>query len=93
MITKEQLIEALNSDSRRPFQTMNVDHDFVAISLLRNKVPYEACKNIIGAAEHDVLYLCDIDKCIDYLDVADLEILSDCNVCYESDTESLYLFV
>jgi len=92
MITIEQLEEAFGND-RNAFKTKNVDHDVVAISLLRERIPYEVCKSIIGGAEHDVLWLCDVSNALPYLSESDLEILADCNVWHDSDNECLALFV
>lgn len=92
MITIEQIQEAFGDD-RQPFKAKDVDHDIVAISLLRERIPYELCNAIIGGAEHDILYLCDIDYALEYLSVEDLEILADCNVWYDEDYGTLALFV
>lgn len=61
MITREQ-IEIAFGNNKKCYQTINVDHDVIAITLLREKIPYEKCKSIISGAEHDVIYLCDIEK-------------------------------
>ena len=92
MITIEQIQEAFG-DNRRPFKIPDVDHDFIAISLLRERIPYEVCKSIIQAAEHDMIYLCDIDKVLEYLSLEDLDILADCNVWYDEDNGCLGLFI
>lgn len=92
MITREQLEEAFDDD-RNPFQTKDVDYDVVAISLLRERIPYDVCKSIISGSEHDVLYLCDVDNVIPYLDEGDLEVLADCNVWFDEDNDCLALFV
>jgi len=93
MVTLEQINEALGDDSKNPFQTKNIDYNVTAISLLRERIPYEECKSIIGGAEHDVLYLCDVEKALPYLTEKDLEILADCNVFYDEDSGSIALFV
>lgn len=92
MITREQIEEAFG-DNRNAFKTKNIDHDIVAILLLRERIPYEECKSIIGGAEHDVLYLCDVDKALPYLTAEDLEILADCNMWINKDNECFGLFV
>lgn len=92
MITREQIEEAFG-DNRESFKTKNIDHDFVAISLLRDRIPYDKCKNIIVAAEHDSLYLCQVDKALPYLDEDDLGVLADCNVVINDDNDCLFLFV
>jgi hypothetical protein len=61
MITKEQLEEALGDD-KAPFKTLkDTDHDVYVISLLRERIPYAQCPNIIGGAEHDQIWLCDVE--------------------------------
>jgi hypothetical protein len=92
MVTREQIEEAFG-DNRSAFKTKNVDHDFIAISLLRERIPYEVCKSIIGGAEHDVIYLCDVNEAIPYLTEEDLFILADCNCWIETQCDSLALFV
>ena len=93
MITIEQLEKVLKDDDRSPFKNKGVDHDVVAISLLRERIPYDKCKSIIQGASHDVLYLCDVDEVLEYLSEDDLEVLADCNVFYDEDNDSLALFV
>lgn len=92
MITIEQIQEALGEDNH-PFKTKDIDYGVVAISLLRERIPYESCKSIIQGAEHDLLYLCDVDEVLEHLSLEDLNILADCNVWYDEDTNSLALFV
>jgi len=92
MITIEQ-INAAFGDGRKPFQTANIDHDVKAISLLRERIPYDVVKSIIGGAEHDVVYLCDVDKAIEYLSEDDLYILADCNCWIDKDNGCFALFV
>ena len=92
MITTEELQKALKDDNQ-PFRTKNIDHDFVAIALLRERIPYDECKSIIKGADHDIIYLCYADIVIKYLTPDDLNTLADCNVCYDEDNDSLFLFV
>ena len=91
MITREQLEKALGDD-KNPFKNKE-DHDVKAITLLRSKIPYDICHSIIGGAEHDVLYLCDVEKVLLYLEDTDIEVLADCNVWIDEDNDSLALFV
>lgn len=93
MITIEQ-IEKVFGDNRTPFKkNINVDHHFVAISLLRERIPYDKCKSIIQGAAHDIIYLCDVDDALEYLSEEDLEILADCNMWYDEDNQSFALYV
>ncbi len=91
MITIEQIEQAFGDD-RTPFQTKNIDHTVTAISLLRERIPYDVCCDIVGGAAHDVLYLCDVEESLPYLNEADLEILADCNVWLD-EAGCLALFV
>lgn len=91
MITIEQIEEAFGDD-RNAFKTKGIDHGVTAISLLRERIPYDICKRIIGSSEHDVLYLCDVDKAMPYLSTEDLEVLADCNVWYDDESECFALF-
>jgi hypothetical protein len=93
MITREQLEVALDDETKASFVTKDIDHDVRAITLLRERIPYEKCKGIIGGAEHDVLYLCDVEKALPYLMEEDLVVLADCNCWIDDDTDSLALFV
>jgi len=94
-ITLEQLKKAFG-DEREAFLNENIkDHIVTIISLLREKIPYEKCRNIISAAGHDIIYLCDCDinTVLESLNEDDLAILADCNCSYDSDYERLYTFV
>lgn len=91
MITREKLDEILSDKS--PFQEKNIDHGLKALMLLRERVPYDVCNNIISGAEHDQVYLCDIDEVLPYLTEEDVLILADCNMSIDSENERLFLFV
>lgn len=93
MIHREQLEEALNDDTKESFVTKGVDHDVIVINLLRERIPYEVCGGVIGGAEHDVLYLCDVEKSLPYLTEDDLKILADCNAWIDRECDCLALFV
>lgn len=84
MITIEKLKELLN-DNKNPFQEKNVDYKIKALTLLRNKIPYDVCKSIICSAEHDKIYLCDVDDIIPYINDDDIKILADCNLFIDND--------
>lgn len=92
MVTRQQIEEAL-VDDKDAFKTKGIDHDVTAINLLRLRIPYDVCRGIIGGAEHDVLYLCDIEDAIPYLTEEDLLILADCNCWIDEDAERIALFV
>lgn len=86
MITLEDVEEILGGDTKvKAFTTKDVDHDAITINLLRSKIPYEVCKSIIIGAEHDKIYLCNVEESLPYLTREDLLILADCNVWFEED--------
>ena len=91
MVTRNQ-IEIAFGDDKKSYKTKNVDHAVLAISLLREKIPYESCKSIISASKHDILYLCDIEESMQHLSESDLQKLADCNVCVDRSLDSFYLF-
>lgn len=93
MITIEQIETALDSEGKTPYKTRNIDHHVRAITLLRDRIPYEEVKSIISGAGHDVFYLCDVDKAIPYLTEEDLEVLADCNCWIDKDNDCIALFV
>lgn len=93
MVTREQIESVLDDESKASFATKNIDHDVKAITLLRERIPYEECKSIISGAEHDVLYLCDVDKAIHYLSEEDLDVLADCNCWIDEECDCIALFV
>ena len=91
MITREQIEEALGPN-KNAYKTKGIDYTTTAIYLLRERIPYEKCRSIIGGAEHDIIYLCDVDIALPYLSAEDLEVLADCNIWVE-DGEYFGLFV
>lgn len=92
MITREQLEKALDDETKISFVTKDVDHGFIAIKLLRERIPYKECYNIIQGASHDVIYLCDVDVILPYLTKEDLVVLADCNCCLDEDNDTIYLY-
>ena len=92
MVTREQVDIALDDERKASFVTKNIDHDVKAISLLRERIPYEKCNSIIGGADHDILYLCDVEDAMPYLTEEDLVVLADCN-CFIHNEEYFALFV
>lgn len=93
MITREY-IEIAFGDERKPFQIFkDIDYKFKAISLLRERIPYDICKNIIGGASHDKIYLCDVEDSLEYLSECDVDVLADCNMFIDSECECYAMFV
>ena len=95
MITREQIEEAFEDEDedRTPFTTKNVDHTVRAITLLRERIPYEECKSIIGGAMHDMIFLCDVDVAIQHISEEDLAVLVDCNCFIDEDNDCIALYV
>jgi len=92
MITREKLDEILDDDSKNPFQEKEIDHKMKALTLLREKIPYDVCKGIIGGAEHGQIYLCDIDEVLHYINEDDAKVLADCNLFIDTDFDCLSMF-
>lgn len=92
MITIEKLEEILDDDSKNPFQEKEIDHKMKALNLLREKIPYEVCRGIIGGAEHDKIYLCDIGQVLPYINEDDAKVLADCNLFIDNDCDCLSMF-
>jgi hypothetical protein len=92
MITREKLQELLDDDNKSPYQERNVDHKIKALTLLRSKIPYDVCSSIIGASEHDQIYLCDIDEVLPYINEDDAKVLADCNLFIDDDNDCLSMF-
>lgn len=93
MVTRDQIETALDSESKAPFVTKNIDYDVKVITLLRERIPYEECESIITGAGHEKLYLCDVDKAIAHLTEEDLAVLADCNCWIDEDNDCIALFV
>lgn len=93
MVTRAQIEEALGEDKDAFKIEKNIDYDARVIILLRYRIPYEVCKRIIGAAEHDQIFLCDVEDAMNHLTEEDLVVLADCNCFIESDHDCLSLFV
>lgn len=91
MITFEQLEKIL--DETESFRTKDIDHNFVAIKLLREKIPYEKMRDVIQGASHDVIYFCDVSVALEYLSEEDAIILGECNVMIDEDGDCLAMFV
>lgn len=88
MVTIEQVKQAFGDD-KNPYKYSGIDYMVTAISLLRKRIPYKECRRIISGAEHDIVYLCDIDKVLPYISEDDLDVLADCNVWYDDEAGCL----
>lgn len=87
MITRERLEEILDGESRGSLYTKGIDAQVVAIALLRERIPHEVCGAIIGAAEHDQIYLCDIDDVLPYINEEDARTLAGCRLFIDSEND------
>jgi hypothetical protein len=85
-----ELIEILDSGDY-PSYTKKQDNEVAGINLLRDRIPYEKCKNILVAAEHDIIYLVSIEDAAPYLTKEDAIALVDFNIGYNEDAECLYI--
>jgi hypothetical protein len=92
MITLERLTEMFNDENKFPYKE-NIDHTMTALSLLRERIPYEICKRIIQSSDQDIMYLCDVNDILDYIDENDVNILMDCNFFIHEDYDCLACFV
>ena len=92
MITIEQLENACG-DNARPYVNMEIDHVFTLVNLLRERIPFNECKQIIGNVGHDLIYLPDIKLVLKYLNENDLLIVEECNTSINHEFECLYLFI
>lgn len=93
MVTREQLETALDPETNKPFQSEGIDHDIIAINLLRDRIPHDKHINIIQGAEHDFIYLSPVEDAIPFLLEEDLAILADCNMFIDEDYDCLTLYV
>jgi hypothetical protein len=92
MITREKLEAIIYNASSRAFLNEKIDHKMKALMLLRERIPYEVCSSIIGGAEHDQIYLCDVEEVLPYINEEDAKVLADCNLFIESDCDCLSMF-
>lgn len=92
MITREKLQAIFNNDER-VFREQYIDHNVKAITLLRDKIPYDICKGIISGAEHDIVYLCDVDDVLEHLNEEDVVTLFECNIFIDIEIDCLAMFV
>lgn len=89
MITKEQLEEAIENHEYK--HTDGIDHDMAVFQLLRQRIPYEKCPSIIIGADHDIIYLVEIDTVCECILPEDIEAVA--NRCHINDDECLAMFV
>jgi hypothetical protein len=92
-MTVERMIEIFKDDSSYVYNP-SVRRDLQALNLLNLLVPSTDGGSIIAAAEHDEIWLdIDLDKLSNSATEDNIMFLRDAGVGYDSDTESLYMFV
>lgn len=92
MITREKLIEILTDRSKNSYTEKGVDHQMKALTLLRERIPYDVCGSIIVAAEHDKIYLCNEEDLLHYISEDDAKVLQDCNLVFDEELDCLTMF-
>ena len=95
MITREKFDQIFDDENTEIeiFREKGIDHIVKAISLLREKIPYDTCKSVIGCVEHDKIYLCDIDDVLEHIDEQDAIFLVECNLFIDAEFDCLAVFV
>lgn len=91
MITIEKLNEVLEGTTT--FQKKGIDYGLTALTLLRDKIPYDVCNKIIASSAHDQIFMCRTEDVLPYIDEIDAEILGWCNVFIDTDWDVLSMFV
>jgi len=95
MITREKLEEILNEKEDLDnflINEMTFDYRIKVLNLLREKIPYEVCKSIIGTSEHDQIYLCNIDDVLPYINEEDANVLEKCHLIIDDNCDCLVMF-
>ena len=93
MITKKKLVEIVNLEPKGVQLMKNADYAMVALTLLRERIPYEVCKSIIGGITGDEISLCNVDNVIPYISEEDAIVLRDCNVFFDECFDRLVMYV
>jgi len=88
MITREKFTEILDVDGGA-FTNGHIDYTMKALTLLRERIPYEVCDEIVQGADRGAVYLCDIKDVLPYISVEDAYILADCNLYIDKKLDCL----
>ncbi len=90
-MTLEEMEAAFEAAIDRPINSELHDFDgFVRLSAMGNR----NFKDIIGAAEHDQVWLSiNVDWLASVATIDDINYLVDCGIHYDADYDSLYMFV
>ncbi len=94
MVTREQIEKYFGEDAdvESSFGTNQFDDKLKALNVLRDRIPYDKADRIIVGAEHDIIYLVEVEEAMPYLNEEDLQALIDCNVCVNEDTDSFTMY-
>ena len=93
MISRERLDEILDDDNdSKIVLSDDVDTKYETVKLLRKRIPYDVCGRIIGGADHDIVYLPDVDEVLEYLSEDEVEMLNAYGV-FVHDGDCLAMFV
>jgi hypothetical protein len=87
MITLERLEEILDESP----ESKHTDRHMAALILLRDRIPYDVCKSIIIGADHDKVFLCEVEYALPYISEADAYILSASRCFIEDDCFSMFV--
>jgi len=88
MITLERLEEIFDESSSRP---KDVDRHMKALTLLRDRIPYDVCESIIIGADHDKVFLCAVEYALPYMSEDDARALSNGSCFIEDDCFSMFV--
>lgn len=72
-MTVEEIVQMFKDAEELTIFPPKCDRKFKAIKLLRERIPYEKCNEIVCYAEHDIIYLCGIEDAAPHLNQKDIE--------------------
>jgi len=87
----QEILDGLDGQNIDLSDSPTGPRDLAMFNLLNRLVP--STQNIVGAAEHDTIYLAvDVEKLLEVATVADIKLLAANGVMYEESTDSLFMF-
>lgn len=69
------------------------DKKIQALSLLKNRIPFEECPSIIEATDYRTIYLCAVKDAAPYLNKDDIQNLKAYGVLISYEKSNFYMFV
>jgi hypothetical protein len=102
MITLEQLEEVFQGwELDKVVSPYREDITMTALTLLRQRIPFDECDRIIDyvmsdndySTVGDRIYLCDIYTILLYITIEDAKILKDCNVILDKSISGNSLYI